>query len=63
MITPCVRLCIIDPETDLCAGCGRTLAEIGGWSAYSETERRRIMEDLPTRKQKAFAEAAGEPQR
>lgn len=49
MISPCVRLCTLDPETGICVGCGRTLAEIGNWTRYSESERRNIMEALPAR--------------
>jgi predicted Fe-S protein YdhL (DUF1289 family) len=33
----------------MCVGCGRTLAEIGNWSRYSEDERRAIMDSLPAR--------------
>ena len=49
MISPCIKLCVIDPGTRLCAGCGRTLAEIGAWASYSDDERRRIMSALPER--------------
>jgi predicted Fe-S protein YdhL (DUF1289 family) len=47
--TPCIRLCTLDRESGLCLGCGRTLAEIGGWLGFSEAERRDIMESLPAR--------------
>jgi predicted Fe-S protein YdhL (DUF1289 family) len=49
MISPCVRLCTLDPETGICVGCGRTLAEIGSWSRYSDEQRREIMALLPAR--------------
>jgi len=39
----------MDPATGFCAGCGRTLQEIGGWMSYSDVERSRIMALLPTR--------------
>ncbi|MEM8647051.1 MAG: DUF1289 domain-containing protein, partial [Pseudomonadota bacterium] len=29
--SPCIKICVVDPETDLCIGCGRTKAEIAGW--------------------------------
>ena len=47
--TPCVKVCVIDRAAGLCAGCGRTLAEIGGWLGFSEAERREIMAALPAR--------------
>ncbi len=47
--TPCVRLCVIEPETGICIGCGRTRGEIGGWIAMEPAVRRRIMAELPER--------------
>lgn len=49
MMSPCVRLCTLDPEIGFCVGCGRTLAEIGQWSRYSDAERRAIMDGLAER--------------
>ena len=49
MISPCVRLCTLDPESNTCVGCGRTLAEIGKWMRFSDAERRAIMDSLPDR--------------
>lgn len=47
--TPCVKICIIDPASRLCEGCGRTLTEIAQWSRLSEAERLAIMARLPER--------------
>ncbi|WP_353182499.1 DUF1289 domain-containing protein [Bosea sp. (in: a-proteobacteria)] len=47
--TPCVKICIIDPASRLCEGCGRTLTEIAQWSRLSEAERLAIMTRLPER--------------
>jgi len=47
--SPCTKVCTVDPRSGLCRGCGRTLDEIAGWGTLSETERRRIMADLPQR--------------
>lgn len=47
--TPCIKLCVVDREAGLCAGCGRTLAEIGGWLGFSEAERAAILDLLPAR--------------
>ena len=49
--SPCVRLCTLDPEIETCVGCGRTLAEIGSWQRYSESERAAIIDELPRRLQ------------
>jgi predicted Fe-S protein YdhL (DUF1289 family) len=47
--SPCTKVCTIDPRSGLCRGCGRTLDEIAQWGSLGETERRRIMAELPQR--------------
>jgi len=47
--SPCTKVCTIDPRSGLCLGCGRTLAEIAQWGAMNESERQRIMAELPHR--------------
>ena len=49
MESPCVKICLYEPGVGLCRGCGRTLEEIAGWTAMSDAERRRIMDELPAR--------------
>ncbi|WP_114945460.1 DUF1289 domain-containing protein [Microvirga calopogonii] len=53
--SPCIRVCMLDPETGLCEGCGRTREEIAGWYRMSEEDRQRIMAELPERMRQAFA--------
>ena len=50
MQTPCTNVCVIDASTGLCAGCGRSLQEIAGWADMTDSERLRIMRDLPARR-------------
>jgi predicted Fe-S protein YdhL (DUF1289 family) len=47
--SPCVRICMIHPESRLCLGCGRSVDEISRWSRMSSEERREIMAELPSR--------------
>jgi predicted Fe-S protein YdhL (DUF1289 family) len=47
--TPCIKICVVDPETGFCIGCGRTRGEIGGWLGMSVEQRRTVMETLPDR--------------
>lgn len=47
--SPCVAVCIIDPRTKLCFGCGRTLPEIARWHRLDRAERRAVMDLLPRR--------------
>ncbi len=49
METPCIKICVIEPDTRACTGCRRTLTEIAQWSQLSAAERRRIMIELPSR--------------
>jgi predicted Fe-S protein YdhL (DUF1289 family) len=49
MISPCEKICVVDPASELCRGCGRSLAEIGSWMSYSDAERSRVMAELPQR--------------
>jgi predicted Fe-S protein YdhL (DUF1289 family) len=53
--TPCIRVCILDPETGLCEGCGRTMEEITSWYRLGEDERLKIMATLEERMRRAFA--------
>jgi predicted Fe-S protein YdhL (DUF1289 family) len=47
--SPCIKVCVLDSGSQYCVGCGRTLAEIARWTAFSPEERRRIMAELPGR--------------
>ena len=47
--TPCTTVCMIDPRTGLCFGCGRTLAEIAQWHRMESAERLAVMALLPAR--------------
>jgi predicted Fe-S protein YdhL (DUF1289 family) len=51
--TPCVNVCLLDAETGLCIGCGRTIDEIACWTTMSDGERRAIMAALPERKKRS----------
>jgi uncharacterized protein len=57
--TPCVNVCLLDSETGLCVGCGRTIGEIAGWASMSDSERRAIMATLSERMER-LEEAKGE---
>ena len=47
--TPCVKTCVIDPETDLCIGCARTRDEIANWIGMGDTGRAGVMAELAQR--------------
>ena len=47
--TPCIAVCMMDPKTKLCLGCGRTLPEIAQWHRMSSAERLAVMNGLHAR--------------
>lgn len=49
IISPCEKICAVDPLSGLCMGCGRNLAEIERWARINNSERLRIMAELPQR--------------
>lgn len=56
--TPCIRVCLLDEETGLCEGCGRTRDEIARWGRMSEADRLKVMAGLPARMETAFGDGA-----
>jgi predicted Fe-S protein YdhL (DUF1289 family) len=44
--SPCIGICRLDPTTQVCAGCGRTIGEIVAWPDLPEAERRAIVARL-----------------
>jgi predicted Fe-S protein YdhL (DUF1289 family) len=56
--TPCINVCVIDPLSALCVGCGRTTAEIAAWPTMSEAERVAVMAGLGQRLTEARSRAA-----
>jgi predicted Fe-S protein YdhL (DUF1289 family) len=50
IISPCVKICVLDRTRGICIGCERTLNEIATWGTMEEAARDRIMTALPERK-------------
>ena len=57
MKSPCVDVCIMDPESGLCQGCLRTLDEIARWSQMTEREREEVIASLSGRKKGSEAQS------
>jgi len=56
--TPCINVCVLDPLSALCIGCGRTAEEIAAWTTMSEAERLAVMGALGQRLIEARARSA-----
>lgn len=48
--SPCNKVCILDPVTQVCTGCLRTIDEIARWSEMDEEEKARVVAMLRERK-------------
>lgn len=48
--SPCVSQCGLDPETNVCNGCGRTLDEIRAWKLASNREKLDILNAMARRR-------------
>jgi hypothetical protein len=46
IISPCKKICKITATAKVCVGCGRTRAEIAGWSQMTHYQRTQIMKRL-----------------
>ena len=42
--SPCINVCVTDPDSDLCYGCYRTIKEIKEWSKYNDEEQLEVVE-------------------
>ena len=49
IVSPCTKVCTLDPVSGLCVGCGRSLGEIERWSRMSDAERTQLMAELEQR--------------
>ncbi len=47
--SPCISVCQMDPATQLCSGCYRTLEEIATWSALDDPQRLVVWERIEAR--------------
>ncbi len=56
IVTPCIKVCIVDGESGLCMGCYRTLTEVAGWTRLSDAERAAVMAEAPGRWKKVRPE-------
>ena len=61
--SPCVNICIVHPQANICTGCFRTIDEISSWSNMSDSERKGIIKELPSRSAKLRVRRGGRAER
>ncbi len=47
--SPCVKLCVMEPDSGFCMGCGRTRDEIASWISLSPDAREKVTQQLDQR--------------
>jgi len=47
--SPCIGVCVINPQTQVCDGCFRALDEIAGWWDYSSDQKHRVLAKVDER--------------
>ncbi len=53
--SPCISVCKIPPDSELCQGCWRTRDEIKNWKNTSDPERLELLKLLHQRREEAGA--------
>ena len=59
IVTPCIKVCVVDGDSGLCLGCFRTLGEIADWASLPERRRAALMAELPARRSRISPEKLG----
>ena len=44
--SPCQQKCGLDPQSQRCITCGRTVEQITDWQYYTPEQRKQIMDNL-----------------
>lgn len=57
--SPCVKTCVIHPDTRLCIGCKRSIDEISAWGRMTAQARQAVMAELPARQAAPTARRGG----
>ena len=47
--SPCLSICKMDPATEFCEGCFRTLDEIAAWSRFDDESKRAVWQLIAER--------------
>ncbi len=49
-VSPCINVCVMNPQTALCDGCQRSLDEIAAWGSAGEAQKRAIWQLIRQRR-------------
>jgi predicted Fe-S protein YdhL (DUF1289 family) len=48
-ISPCINVCKIDPKTNVCMGCVRSIKEISDWTYMNDKKKENLLLKLKYR--------------
>jgi len=51
--SPCNKVCVVDPSSQRCIGCLRTLDEIARWGGMTNDERREVLAAIASRREES----------
>ncbi|HVK53523.1 MAG TPA: DUF1289 domain-containing protein [Burkholderiales bacterium] len=54
-LSPCIQVCKLDPSTNVCIGCYRSIEEIANWRRYSNREKKAALDAACLRRVEATA--------
>lgn len=49
VVSPCIKVCVMDAADRYCTGCRRTRDEIARWWALDDAGKRAVLAELPRR--------------
>jgi predicted Fe-S protein YdhL (DUF1289 family) len=52
--SPCVSICVINPNSGLCEGCLRNLEEVAGWGQMPSVQQREVWQRIKMRCEQAM---------
>ncbi len=58
---PCIDVCRMNPVTNWCDGCLRTIDEIAGWSTLDDDAKRAVWDAIEARHARLVAQRHGQP--
>lgn len=56
--SPCIAVCTMNPASDFCDGCQRTIGEIAAWSTMDNADKRQVWVRIGQRRARAAAPQA-----
>jgi len=53
VVSPCISICKMNPDTNFCIGCWRSRSEIDDWNDASDDQRWEIIRNMHKRRKEA----------